>query len=56
MNVVEYIQRDWTANPMHPTHKTDNEVKITELRRRIKRAKTSRKKQQLRDAIRELQK
>jgi hypothetical protein len=55
-NILEYVQRSWDGNPYHPNHKTEKEHELTKLRRKLRRAKTPRKKQQLRDAIRDLQK
>lgn len=55
-NVLEYIQRDWEHNPFHPQHLSEQEHRIKELRKKLRSARSSRKKQQLRDAIKELQK
>lgn len=53
-NLVQYVSSNWEQNPIHPTHRDEREKQIAALRRRMQKAKTPRKKQQLRDAIRAL--
>lgn len=54
-NVYEYMHSDWTENPIHPTHLTDNDKKIRMLRRRLRNAKKESTKDRIKTQIKLLQ-
>lgn len=54
-NLVDFWQRDFTGFALHPNHRTEQELEIRKLKRRMKHLKTERAKQRYRDRIRELQ-
>ena len=54
ISLVEYKNKDYSNNPIHPNHKTDKDKVIREYRRRIKRAKRPQTKEKYRVLIREL--
>lgn len=49
--VAEYWEQDYTANPIHPLHRTPTDKKVLELKRRIKKAKRASTKQRLREEM-----
>jgi hypothetical protein len=53
--LLEYWDRDWTDNPVHPTHRTPEEKQIRTLKKRVKVAKKKETKERLNAKIRELQ-
>ena len=52
--LIEYWNKDYSNNPIHPKHKTDTDKVVREYRRRIKRAKKPQTKEKYRVLIREL--
>ena len=54
ISLVEYKNKDYSNNPIHPNHKTEKDKVIKEYRRRIKRAKRPETKEKYRVLIREL--
>lgn len=52
---VDYMQDDYTSNPLHYKHQTETDKKVKELRGRLKRAKKECTKKRIRDQIREVQ-
>lgn len=54
-NVYAYMHTDWSDNPIHPTHLTEDEKKIKQLRKRIRNAKKETTKAKLREEIRVIQ-
>lgn len=54
ISLVEYKNKDYSNNPIHPNHKTEKDKIIKEYRRRIKRAKRPQTKEKYRVLIREL--
>lgn len=54
-NIAEYISKDYSEMPFHPTHKTPEEKEISRLRKRIRAAKKQETKDRLQSQIREIQ-
>lgn len=49
-----YLDEDFGNAPLHPKHRTENEKEILKLRRKMRRLRTSRRRQWYMDRIREL--
>ena len=54
-SLILYLQQDYHNNPLHPTHKSQYEKEISRLRKKMRRLKTSRRRQWYIDKIKELQ-
>lgn len=52
--VTRYWAVDYSHNPVHCSHRTDNQKRATVLRRRIRKAKRASTKERLRKEIKEL--
>ena len=52
--IVEYMETDWSVNPLHPSHKTAQDKLASKYRRLIKRSKKPETKQKYRDLLRKL--
>ena len=55
-NLMTYWAKDWTDNPLYPTHKTYIEKEIAKLRKIKKKVKLHKTKQKYQDRIERLQK
>lgn len=36
-NLADYLEKDWTSNPIHPTHKTEDEKRLLRNKRARKK-------------------
>lgn len=54
-NLLLYWESDYSENPIHPTHLSENQKEIQRLKKRMKKVKTEKTKQRYRDRIKELQ-
>lgn len=54
-NLIDYISADYSKNPLHPTHKTEQEKEILRLKRLRSKVKKPETKQKYTDRIKELQ-
>lgn len=54
-NLLSYWEQDFSKNPLHPNHLTENEKEIKKLRKRMRTVKKQQTKQKYRDRIKELQ-
>jgi hypothetical protein len=52
--IMSYRNTDWTHNPLHPTHLTEDDKLARKYRRLIKRCKKNETKQKYRDLLKEL--
>ena len=52
--LIQYLQRDFSANPLHPTHRTPQDKEVRALRRRLKAAKTKGTQDKLKQMIKEI--
>ena len=50
-NILEYWGKDYSGNPVHPHHLTEQEKLIREYRRKLRASKRSRTKQKYKDLI-----
>lgn len=55
-NVVKYWEKDYSGNPVHPTHLTDTEKEIKRLKKKIRSLKTDKGKAKYIKQLEELQK
>jgi len=54
-NLLKYWDQDYSKNPLHPTHRTEQQKEILKCKKRIRTLKTEKAKQKYRDRIRQLQ-
>jgi DNA repair exonuclease SbcCD ATPase subunit len=54
-SLLQYWKQDFSKNPLHPSHLTENEKEIKKLRKRMRTVKRQNTKQKYRDKIKELQ-
>ena len=54
LNLFKYLKRDYSDNPFHPKHKTDEDRLAKEYRRRLKAAKTEATKQKYKQLLENL--
>lgn len=52
-NVAQYMQEDYSENHLHPTHKTSEDKKLREWRKRMQRAKRQETKEKYKKLIEE---
>lgn len=55
VNLAWYISKDYSKNPLHPTHKTEQEKEILRLKRLRSKVKKPETKQKYTDRIKELE-
>ena len=55
VNLAWYIHKDYSKNPLHPTHKTEQEKEILRLKRLRSKVKKPETKQKYTDRIKELE-
>lgn len=49
-NLADYIEKDWTKNPLHPTYRTEDEKRVLKNRKAKKiRAKKARAKKKIKN-------
>jgi len=54
-SLVEYWKEDYSKNPLHPTHKTEWEKEVAQIKKKIRTLKTDKGKQKYRDRLKELE-
>ena len=54
LNLFKYLKKDYSKNPYHPKHKTEEDKLAKEYRRRLKAAKTEVTKQKYKQLIEDL--
>lgn len=53
-NILLYWDKDYSGNPVHPTHKTEKEKEISRLKKRMSKLKTDSAKKKYKERIKEL--
>ena len=54
LNLFKYLKKDYSKNPYHPKHKTEEDKLVKEYRRRLKAAKTEVTRQKYKQLIEDL--
>jgi hypothetical protein len=52
-HIVEYMTQDYTENPFHPTHRTEEDKQVSNWRQRMKKAKRKETKDKYKKLIQE---
>ncbi len=52
-HIVEYMTQDYTENPFHPTHRTEEDKQVRNWRQRMKKAKRKETKDKYKKLIQE---
>lgn len=52
--IARYIQQDYSSNPLHPKHRTEDDKKLLKLKRRLKAAKRTETKERIKLEIKQL--
>ena len=52
-HIVEYMTQDYTGNPFHPTHRTEEDKQVRNWRQRMKKAKRKETKDKYKKLIQE---